>query len=72
MTHVEPGTSDGERVREAGEVPASIHASSWRYLGDRAAADTAYCIRFGVAEAPEPSIALGGAWAYALPDMAPE
>jgi hypothetical protein len=71
MIHLEPGTSDGERVREAGRVPASIPAISWRYLGDRAAADSAYCSRFGVAQAPEPWVALGGAWAYTLPDVAP-
>jgi hypothetical protein len=40
---------------------------TWRYLGDRDAADRAYCFRFGVAQAPEPVIIPGGAFAYALP-----
>lgn len=49
-----------------GIVP-TIHAPSWRYIGERAAADGAYCVRFSVAEAPEPYVVPGGAWAYALP-----
>lgn len=48
-------------------IAASIHAPSWRYMGDRAAADGAYCVRFSVTEAPEPYVVPGGAWAYALP-----
>jgi hypothetical protein len=40
---------------------------TWRYLGDRTAADTAYCIRFGTDKAPEPAITPGGLLAYALP-----
>jgi hypothetical protein len=40
---------------------------TWRYLGNREAADIAYCARFGTTEAPEPSMAPGGLWAYALP-----
>ena len=43
------------------------YADTWRYLGERGAADLAYCSRFGVAEAPEPAEAQGGALAYALP-----
>ena len=41
--------------------------ATWRYLGDRAAADTAYCARFGTHQAPEPSVAPGGILAYPLP-----
>lgn len=48
-------------------VPVNIYAPSWRYMGERAAADGAYCVRFSVAEAPEPYAVPGGAWAYALP-----
>jgi hypothetical protein len=43
------------------------NAPTWRYLGERHAADLAYCARFGVTEAPEPTVAHGGGWAYALP-----
>ena len=71
MIHPERETSEYEPVQDAGGALASIPAISWRYLGDRAAADSAYCSRFGVAQAPEPWVALGGAWAYALPDVAP-
>ncbi len=45
-------------------------APTWRYLGERAAADLAYCARFEVAEAPEPTVVPGGAWAYPLPEPA--
>jgi len=52
-------------------VPASMHQPSWRYIGERAAADGAYCLRFSVTEAPEPYVAPGGVWAYALPTTRP-
>lgn len=42
-------------------------APTWRYLGDRDAADLAYCARFGTREAPEPAVGPGNTWAYALP-----
>ena len=48
-------------------IPASMYVPSWRYIGERAAADGAYCLRFSVTEAPEPYVVPGGAWAYALP-----
>ncbi len=41
---------------------------TWRYLGERDAADRAYCTRFGVPVAPEPNVAHGGVWAYTLPE----
>ena len=40
---------------------------SWRYLGERDEADVAYCVRFGVQEAPEPTKAANGVWSYTLP-----
>lgn len=40
---------------------------TWRFLGDRAAADLAYCARFGTTEAPMPAATPGGQWAYTLP-----
>lgn len=52
---------------ESGTAKSSLYAPTWRYIGDRDAADLAYSARFGVAIVPEPSIAPGGAWAYALP-----
>jgi hypothetical protein len=45
-------------------------APTWRYLGERVAADLAYCARFGVAQAPEPTLVPGASWAYALPEPA--
>ena len=51
--------------------PARSTAVTWRYAGEREAADLAYCARFGVAEAPEPAAAFGGGWAYPLPAAMP-
>ena len=53
------------------EVRRTISGVTWRFLGDRAAADTAYCVRFNVPQAPEPLVAPDGAWAYALPAVKP-
>lgn len=39
---------------------------TWRYLGERTAADAAYCIRFSVKAAPEPS-EYAGVLSYAVP-----
>lgn len=55
-------------VHDAG-MATSLNVPTWRYAGDRDAADLAYCARFGVTEAPEPTIALGGALAYAVPSL---
>ncbi|MBA3945670.1 MAG: hypothetical protein H0X37_14025 [Herpetosiphonaceae bacterium] len=55
-------------ARESG-MTSSSNAATWRYVGERDAADLAYCVRFDVTEAPEPTIALGGAFAYAVPTM---
>lgn len=46
-------------------------AATWRYLGERLAADDAYCARFGVSHAPEPSKGHDNVWAYALPVVEP-
>lgn len=51
----------------APKLSFSSREATWRYLGDRDDADRAYCFRFGVSQAPEPFVAPGGAWAYALP-----
>lgn len=44
---------------------------TWRYQGDRAAADLAYCVRFGTSQAPEPLMARGDTLAYELPATVP-
>ena len=67
MIHSERGAEDGEALAVPLRPLMSPREPTWRYLGDRTAADQAYCARFGVNQAPEPVIALGGAWAYALP-----
>ena len=60
-------------VAEAVTRPlAPPRAATWRYLGERAAADDAYCARFGVSHAPEPaSTGHNNVWAYALPVVEP-
>ena len=63
MTSPEPRVFEMERVA----TTAWPSGPTWRYLGDRAAADLAYCARFGTTEAPEPAMAAGGVWAYPLP-----
>lgn len=45
--------------------------ATWRFLGERAAADDAYCTRFGVSHAPEPTVDRDKVWAYALPVVEP-
>lgn len=65
----------GDRDHHADGGPAAgmpgIRTASWRYCGDRAAADVAYCARFGVTVSPEPYALGGGVWAYVLPGAAP-
>lgn len=58
---VEALAAEQEAIAALGRTP------TWRYIGDRAAADQAYRLRFGVAEAPEP-IAFRGMFAYTLPN----
>lgn len=57
--------------RERRVPPANTNSPTWRYLGDRTAADLAYCARFGVQQAPEPTESLAGVWSYALPATLP-
>ncbi len=67
MIDREPGDRDRHADgRPAAGLPGS-RTASWRYCGERAAADLAYCARFGVTVSPEPSVVGGGVWAYALP-----
>lgn len=71
MTYTEPQRTEQE-AQEVSPRPATpTRNATWRFLGDRTAADQAYCVRFGVNLAPEPFVAPGGAWAYALPDADP-
>ena len=67
MTDLEPGDRDHHSEGGMAFGVAGIRTASWRYSGDRAAADLAYCARFGVAQSPEPYAVGGGVWAYALP-----
>jgi len=62
--------NDGNSFALTSERPLptpSTNITTWRYLGDRTAADLAYCVRFDVQEAPEPVGSLAGVWSYALP-----
>ena len=63
MTNLEPRAVEADAVVTA----AWPTVPTWRFLGDRAAADVAYCARFGTNEAPTPSLTPGGLWAYVLP-----
>ena len=63
VTNLEPYSVESEPVEPA----AWPTVPTWRYLGTRAAADAAYCARFGTSEAPKPSLLPGGIWAYAVP-----
>lgn len=70
MIDIDPGDSDRDVDGRIAPGVAAPRTATWRYRGDRAAADLAYCARFGVANAPE-AFAMGGdIWAYALPGMA--
>lgn len=53
------------------ELRRPIQGVTWRYLGERVAADSAYCARFNVQQAPEPLVSQDGAWAYTLPGSTP-
>ena len=71
MTDPEPEDSKRQPAAGVASLLAGTRDASWRYLGDRAAADHAYCARFGVTQAPEPYVALGCIWVYALPIVEP-
>ena len=47
--------------------PVRLMTATWRYVGDRTAADLAYCARFALDTAPEPVAAVGGGLSYPLP-----
>jgi hypothetical protein len=66
VTNQEPYTVEPDPI----EPPTWPTIPTWRYLGTRAAADAAYCARFGTTEAPEAIPVPGGIWAYALPSAA--
>ena len=67
MAHSEVAITDRDVAAIPAAPSARISHATWRYIGDRVAADQAYCARFSVTLAPEPIVALGGAWAYTLP-----
>ncbi len=69
MTQAEPGNVEHGPDGGMAVSPSGGRSASWRYLGNRAAADFAYCARFGVTKAPEPYGVPGGIWAYALPTV---
>jgi hypothetical protein len=71
MTQANSGTVERKTTPASPAPLPGGRDATWRFIGDRAAADRAYCARFGVSQAPEPIVALGGAWAYALPIVAP-
>ena len=66
MSTLEPSIMTSERQIS----PAVIGTLTWRYLGERAVADAAYCVRFGVVVAPEPS-EYAGVLSYAVPSDVP-
>ncbi len=63
MNKLEPRTLM-TRPLEVGVMPTG---TTWRYRGERVAADLAYCARFGVVAAPEPMMLSDGILAYTLP-----
>ena len=67
MLHPESENAAYERHSDATGSPIRTLEAQWRYLGDRVAADAAYCLRFGVAQAPEPSGMPSSVWSYAIP-----
>lgn len=56
-----------EQYTGATRSPVRSLEARWHYLGDRTAADAAYCLRFGVTQAPEPQAMPGNIWAYVMP-----
>ncbi len=66
MANPEPRHGERDISERAVGPRTSTPTATWRYIGDRTAADLAYCAHFGVSQAPEPFVALGGAWAYAV------
>jgi hypothetical protein len=69
MLDPEPENATHERPPGVTESPVRISEAQWRYLGDRTAADAAYCLRFGVVDAPEPSGMPSSVWSYTIPEI---
>jgi hypothetical protein len=70
-----PSDPDNIAHEQHGGLPRSPLRSfevQWRYLGERTAADAAYCLRFGVAQAPEPESMPNSVWSYAMPVVQPK
>ena len=72
MLHPEPENAAHEQHSGLARPPMRSLEAQWRYLGERSAADAAYCLRFGVAQAPEPEGMPGSVWAYAMPAAQPK
>jgi hypothetical protein len=67
MHHPESENAAYERQSSLTGSPFGAYEAQWRYLGDRASADAAYCLRFGVVNAPEPFGMPSSVWSYAVP-----
>lgn len=67
MLHPEPENVAHEQYGGATRSPIRSLEARWHYLGDRTAADAAYCLRFDVAQAPEPEAMPSSVWSYAMP-----
>lgn len=72
MLHPESENAAHEQHGGVTAAPVRLLEAQWRYLGERTAADAAYCLRFGVAQAPEPNVTPGSVWSYALPVVQPK
>jgi hypothetical protein len=70
MIQPEPTMTEDDLDRGPLQSPPSVSYATWRYFGERLAADSAYCARFGITEAPEP-ILMRGVWLYTLPTAEP-
>ena len=67
MPYPELENNPHERHSGVTGPPVRSYEAQWRYLGDRVAADAAYCLRFGVVQAPEPAGMPSSVWSYAIP-----
>lgn len=72
MLHPESENVAHEQHGGATRSPVRSLEAQWRYLGERSAADAAYCLRFGVAQAPEPEVMPSSVWSYAMPASTPK
>ncbi len=69
MIYTESGEAEHEPPGGVTKSSVSAYDARWRFLGDRADADVAYCLRFGVTQAPDPYVTSGNTWSYALPTI---